>query len=207
IFMTYWGLFNLMSCQAQVAIDDISNAPKVIPSDKKLADVFKPLDGAWVGKFYIYLDEFGQSSENPKPKNFDKEIFKKPSLKLQRVVEVQQKYISESPYFQRVTINDTYGDERGVKKGVTSYGVNKVQDGKLWCVIVKPDEKVIHSGSTEGEQTIVWQRNIRKPLKIEYFKETVLDDEYTISGWGYYGDDDPDLSPRYWFHGIYKRKE
>ena len=119
IFMTYWGLFNLLSCQAQVALDDISNAPKVILGDKKFADVFKPLDGTWVGKFYIYVNESGQSRENPQPKNFDKEIFQKPSLKLQKVIEVQQKYISESQYSQRVTINDTYGDEHVVKKVVT----------------------------------------------------------------------------------------
>jgi hypothetical protein len=80
-----------------------------------------------------------------------------------------------------------------------------VQDGKMWCVVHKPDDTVIHEGSTDGPETIIWQRNEQRPQRIEYFRETVKEDSYTIIGWGYYEGDDPTLMPKYWFFGDYKR--
>jgi hypothetical protein len=121
------------------------------------------------------------------------------------VIEVEQSYVSETPYFQRVTIKDTYRNPAGETRIIESRGANKVQDGKLWCVVVKPDETVVHQGHLADNRTIVWQRDLRQPLKIEYFRETVGDDTYAIVGWGYYGKDDPTRSPRYWFQAAYQR--
>ena len=119
------------------------------------------------------------------------------------IVEVEQTYRSETPYFQRVLITDTYRDGSGQTQRVESRGVNKVQNGKLWCVVRKPDETVIHNGSLVNKNTIIWQRDLRNPLKIEYFRETVKQDEYSIIGWGYYGDDNPEKSPKYWFRASF----
>ena len=120
-------------------------------------------------------------------------------------LEVEQIYKSTSPYLQEVSITDTYTDENGETKVVKSSGVNKVENGRLWCIVNKPDETIKHVGRTEGTNTIIWQRDIRSPLKIEYFKETVEPNTYSIIGWGYYGDDDPTKSPRTWFKSVYKR--
>lgn len=198
-------LLAAVNCRGPTAIDDISRPPKVRPADKHLANIFKPLDGLWEGKFYVYVDERGQTEESSQPEEIDEQFLQKRPLKLELTIEVQQKYVSESPYFQRVSITDTYLDERSERQIIESFGVNKVQDGKMWCVVVKPNETVVHSGTLQGEKSIIWQRNIRAPLRREYFKETIVEDEYTIIGWGYYGDDDPNLSPRYWFYGKYER--
>lgn len=101
---------------------------------------------------------------------------------------------------------DRYRDANGKHVAVESYGVNKIQDGKMWGAVIKPDETVVHHGHLEGANTIIWQRSLSKPLKIEYFKETVEKDTYTIVGWGYYGDVDSALSPRYWVKGEYVRQ-
>ncbi|MHC4942577.1 MAG: hypothetical protein ACYTG7_06095 [Planctomycetota bacterium] len=69
------------------------------------------------------------------------------------------------------------------------------------------DEVVIHMGEARGDHTLIWQRNLSRPRKIEYFHETVEDRLYVIRGWGYYGEDDPDLAPKTWFHGRYVRDE
>ncbi|NJL76187.1 MAG: hypothetical protein HC892_15380 [Saprospiraceae bacterium] len=122
------------------------------------------------------------------------------------MIEVEQLYSSKSPYFQKVWIKDTYKDSEGKVKTVKSKGVNKVQGGKMWCVVVKPDETVIHTGRTEGKQTIIWQRHEKNPQKVEYFKETVDTSLYEIIGYGYYDGDELNLSPRYWFYGKYSRQ-
>ena len=76
----------------------------------------------------------------------------------------------------------------------------------MWCVVRKPDETVIHKGSLDGKSTIIWQRQEQNPQRVEYFRETVLENTYTIIGWGYYEGDDLNLMPRYWFYGDYKRQ-
>jgi len=76
----------------------------------------------------------------------------------------------------------------------------------MWCIVKKPDEVIVHHGRTEGEATIIWERNETGPQKIEFFRETVRDSLYEIVGWGYYGDDNPNLAPRFWFLGTYRRK-
>ncbi|NJK83820.1 MAG: hypothetical protein HC912_08415 [Saprospiraceae bacterium] len=50
----------------------------------------------------------------------------------------------------------------------------------------KPEETIIHEGSLENEHTIIWQRDNKNPQKIEYFRETILEDVYEIIGYGYY---------------------
>ncbi len=187
------------------SVENISTPPPVTQTDKKHANVFSMLDGKWEGAFYIYEDSLGQRKGNAQPKIIENLEFAGLALRPIQEIEVTQEYISESPYFQRVIIHDTYRDEAGQTRTVESRGVNKVQDGRLWCVVQKPDETVIHHGKLDGPGTIIWQRDERNPLKIEYFRETVEDDYYKIIGWGYYGSDDPKLTPRLWFVGDYSK--
>ena len=175
------------------------------PANRRYADVFKPLDGRWQGKFYVYSHKQGQLPAPSQPKTITPETIKSLPLIEQTVIDVQQVYTSESPYFQRVVITDTYTDSTGTRRVEVSKGVNKVEKGKLLCIMDKPDEQVIHSGGFDGKDTITWERNIRNPLKIEFFKETVSKNRYTIIGWGYYGDDNPRLAPRTWFYAVYQR--
>jgi len=178
---------------------------RTIDADKKYAGVFKALDGVWEGSFYIYEDPQGQKQGDAEPKidpDFD------PARKgctLVQTIRVRQNYHSESPYYQKVTIKDIYTSAGGREKVEESYGINKIENGKMWCVVQKPDEIIIHEGIKEGGDTIIWSRKIYSPLKIETFKETVSDDKYSITGWGYYRSDDPELSPKTWFKGEYIR--
>jgi hypothetical protein len=169
-----------------------------------LAGVFSLLDGHWKGTFHIYSHSQGQRP-GPRPLGLTPEQLAQAPYQQTQTIEVEQVYRSESPYFQRVEIKDTYRDATGQSKTVESRGVNKVQNGALWCVVKKPDETVIHQGSTDGASTIIWQRDLPKPLKVEYFRETVTPTTYTIVGFGYYGNDDPKLAPRTFFWGDYQR--
>ena len=118
---------------------------------------------------------------------------------------VEQEYVSQTPYFQTVVIRDSCISPDGSRRTVLSKGVNKVQDGRLWCVVQKPDETIIHRGKWIEPATMIWQRNLSNPLRIEYFRETVKADSYSIVGWGYYGKDNPEFAPRLWFRAIYHR--
>ena len=115
---------------------------------------------------------------------------------------MNQVYTSESPYFQRVVITDYYPDS---DKTEVSTGVNKIEDGKMWCIVDKPTEKIIHHGATRGDDTIIWSSNQKAPQKIEFFQETVGEQFYEIIGYGYYAGDDATISPRLWFYGKYER--
>ena len=204
----FMGIFIFpINCQSQPAIEDISKPPPFVVEDEKYANVFKPLDGKWCGQFFVYEDSSEQHKGNPQPEIPADFTLSKLSLKLILVIDVEQEYSSESPYFQRVKITDTYTNVDETKEVVESAGVNKVQNSELWCVVVKPDEKVIHTGKSDGENVIIWQRDLRHPLKIEYFRETVFENKYRIIGWGYYGNDDPNLNPKMWFEGLYHRVE
>lgn len=206
IHLLFIGILLLCTaCQSQVAIEDITSSPPFTEADKKYMGVYKLLDGEWQGIFYIYEDTSSQRSGISQPKNLVDLDREKMPLRLLQKIDVNQIYNSESPYFQRVNIRDVYTDNSGKQKTVESQGVNKVQDGKMWCVVIKPDDMVIHSGETDGDDTIIWHRSQANPLKIERFRETVTDSAYTIWGWGYYGDDDPKLPPKLWFWGDYKR--
>jgi hypothetical protein len=191
--------------QEHTSIDD-TTAPAVQTADDVVyKDVFKILDGVWQGKFRVYQDKRGQTNGLSQPRHIDPLYLDSLPLQLDLTVTVRQEYISETPYFQRVKIADRYTTPDNQTKVVESHGVNKVQNGKLWCVVKKPDETVIHHGELATPNTIIWSRKIKSPVKIEFFKETVSEESYTIIGWGYYGDDDPDLSPKYWFKANYSK--
>lgn len=194
------------SCQMIVPINNIRTAPAVVPMDSSFAHVYQVLDGTWKGQFKIFEDLDRRPIDSITLQNVKLGDLEKPSLKLINVIEVEQLYSSKSPYFQKVWIKDTYKDGEGKVKTVKSEGVNKVQDGRMWCVVVKPDETVIHAGRTEGEKTIIWQRHEKNPQKVEYFKETVDTSLYEIIGYGYYEGDELNLSPKYWFYGKYLRQ-
>lgn len=200
------GILMGQGCGTGVVVNDISGPPPMSQADEKHAGVFALLDGTWKGRFFVYEDPSGQKDAPVQPSDERGFDFDPSSLSLVHAVDVTQVYVSESPYFQRVTITDEYIDGNGVKRIERSQGVNKVQEGRLRCVVIKPDETVVHTGETEGINIIIWRRSLTRPLKMEHFRETVADDRYTIRGWGYYGDDDPDLAPRIWFLGKYARE-
>ncbi len=210
-YVPYWKstiwLVLVSACNTlPIAIDNISTAPPVVQSDEAYANVYQLLDGHWKGVFKIYEDMTpGERGENSLT-DISVVHLRKPTLKLSSTIEVEQFYTSESPYFQRVVIKDTYKNAEGNKQIVESKGVNKIQNGKMWCVVKKPDETVIHEGILENEHTIIWQRNNQKPQKIEYFREMVKENVYEIIGYGYYENDDSKLMPKYWFYGRYEKQ-
>lgn len=192
------------NCSQKVSINDIQHPPKVVEADQALANVYQALDGKWKGNFLIYEDTARQIKKVDQLYHLDQTILDRPNLKASGNIKVEQVYTSESPFFQRVVITDYYPE---TKETVVSKGINKVQDGKMWCVVLKPDETVIHEGKLEGEHTIIWQRSEKSPQKVEYFYETVHSNTYEIIGWGYYEGDDLTLMPRFWFYGNYHRME
>lgn len=195
------------ACQEEVAIENITDPPVVTEADKAYAHAFKPLDGNWQGEFVVYRDQRGQTEGESQPQSISTETLEHLPLQVEQTLQVRQEYVSETPYFQLVRIRDTYVTAPGDTQTVTSRGVNKVQNGKLWCVVKKPEETIVHSGTLTDSTTLIWQREERDPLKIEFFRETVEQNEYVIVGWGYYGDDDPQLAPQHWFRGRYERVE
>lgn len=195
--------FTFFSCQKTIEIDNIEQAPTVTEADKKFADVYKKLDGKWKGNFIVIKDIDPLLATSIDLKNLKLDYVTKPGLTLMNNIEVEQTYVSESPYFQKVDIYDYYPKE---KKTITSRGVNKIQDGKMWCVVKKPNETIIHEGSIQNDSTIIWQSHQEQPQKIEYFQETVTDKYYEIIGYGYYQDDRLDLAPETWFYGKYLKK-
>ena len=77
----------------------------------------------------------------------------------------------------------------------------------MYCVVKKPDDLVIHDGSTDGPDTIIWTRSREKPQAIETFRETVEAETYTIVGWGFYTGDDASKTPKYYFEATYERSK
>jgi len=190
------------SCDAQIDVNNIIDAPDVVEADHKLADVYKPLDGTWKGTFLVKEDQ----RPVDRPANMkDVDVMQRFINKSKTVntIQVTQVYTSESPYFQRVSITDYYPDN---KKTEQSKGVNKIQDGKMWCVVHKPNDVVIHEGSAPEDGLIIWSSDQKSPPKMEYFYETVTEQEYEIIGYGYYGKDDTSKSPKLWFYGKYERQ-
>lgn len=189
-------------CNRAVPIDDIESAPAITEADQQYANVYKSLDGHWKGQFFVFEAKERGQRDDTILYNVKREMIQEDRLDIVNTLVVDQFYESESPFFQKVKIMDFYSD-----KGETevSLGVNKVQDGKMWCVVRKPNETVIHQGATEGENTIIWQRNEQHPQRVEYFKETVLANSYEIIGWGYYEGDDLSQMPKTWFYAQYQR--
>lgn len=172
---------------------------------KYLSNVFKPWDGNWSGDFIVYLDTLGQQKGNAQPTDIDFDIINKPSFILQSVIKADHIYKSVSSFRQEGIITDIVTSGSGKPDTIKSKAVNEVKNGKLKCLVYKPNELGIHEGKYLGDNTIVWQRSLSNPLKIEYFKETVRDGHYKIIGWGYYGKDNPTLTPRYWFYADYMK--
>ena len=201
----------LPSCKSTTAISSSSPAhsrPSVAPpefseADRAYADVYKVLDGTWKGDFIIYEDTQPRSLDEIDLKSLTQEHIKVPSIREINRINVTQVYSSESPYFQRVKITDYYPDSG---KEEISTGVNKVENGMMWCIVNKPSETIIHEGSTPSPNTIIWQSHQDSPQKIEYFQETVSADFYEIIGYGYYVGDDATVSPRLWFYSKYERQ-
>lgn len=186
------SLFLVLSCTSQ--------------PDPSLANIFAPWDGKWKGEFIIYEDSLGQQEGKPFPEIRSLEELQTLPLKETFRVQVKQEYISETPFYQTVKIQDTYAEADGKLKTVTSTGYNKVEGSDILCVVNKPEEQVIHSGKVPAPNTIIWSRDLRDPeLKIEYFYEKVEEDTYYIVGWGYYGSDDPEKQPKMWFYAAYER--
>ena len=176
--------------------------------NEQYRDVFKTLDGRWEGIFYVYEDERGQL-DNPdlvQPKNISKEQMDQLPLRVINEIQVVHIYESESPFYQKGKIIDTYANENGELITLESDAVNKVENGEMFCIVEKPDDHVVHTGSLDDDNFIIWQRDIRDPLKIEYFKEKAEGNIYSIIGWGYYGEDDPNKSPKIWFYGAYEKQ-
>lgn len=194
------ALLLLSNCNKRSVIENIEIIPEVTDAGKAYSDVFKKLDGTWTGTFNIYEDQNQVAAGDMELENLAITSVKRAGLKLSSSIKVKQEYNSESPYFQRVKIVDFFPD---TYEEMISFGVNKVQDGKLWCVVKKPNETVIHQGKTKGDNVIIWYSETKE--KKEYFYETVTDHIYEIIGWGYYGDDDRSLSPKLWFYGKYKK--
>jgi len=172
--------------------------------DSAYINVFKPWDGNWKGRFYIYLDSLGQRSGTAQPSIQSKAALDSLPLVLDQVIQVEQTYTSINPFYQTVAIQDTY-TQNGEEKTVNSEGYNQVKNGEMICVVNKPDEQVVHQGTSLPDSTIIWKRSLKDPTKIEYFYEQVSGNTYYIIGWGYYGDDHPTLTPRMWFYGAYQR--
>lgn len=195
-------LLPLAACRQQVPVDDIENVPIPSAADSAFANVYQALDGNWSGDFEVFRDDSRGARDENLLSNPEPSALSRPNVHSIQVIRVRQRYESVTPFFQKVEIRDLYPEDGHT---VLSKGVNKVQDGRMWCVVHKPDETVIHQGRTDGPQTIIWQRQEENPQKIEYFRETVSADRYTIIGWGYYEGDDTSLMPPYWYYGVYNR--
>ncbi|MEL6588434.1 MAG: hypothetical protein AAFQ68_00045 [Bacteroidota bacterium] len=180
--------------------------PEATPDPSpRYADVFQPWDGHWRGVFRIFRDTSGTIQESQPRIEEPRYILEGPFQETMKI-EVEQFYTSTSPFYQEVRIIDTYTDGDGELKQVESTGFNRVLGDTLFCVVNKPGEQVVHTGTARDPQIIVWERDLRNPLKIEYFFEQVQDSTYSILGWGYYGEDDPNAAPKSWFYGEYKRQ-
>jgi len=203
-FLLLISSIHFVQCQSSPTIDDLTYITEVTEADKKFENAYKLLDGKWKGQFKIYTDSKRKKKKAIDLKNISLKNLDKKGITLNSTIEVEQIYTSETPFFQRVVITDFY-PESGKK--VVAKGINKVQGGQLLCVVIKPDDTVIHDGYLETENTIIWQRKEKSPQKVEYFRETVDEQFYEIIGWGYYSKDDLSLSPPFWFHGKYERVE
>ena len=195
-------LLVLLSCHPQPQITNLDVIPEITAKDRQYENAYKLLDGKWKGNFQIFEDKKRVSKEMLDLKLITTKSLEKEGITLVDEIEVEQIYTSETPFFQRVTITDYYPK---TGKKVAAKGVNKVQNGKLLCVVIKPNDTVVHDGYLEKENTIIWQRNEKTPQKVEYFRETVDQQFYEIIGWGYYDGDDLSLSPKFWFYGKYER--
>ena len=195
----------MLGCAQQLDTpDQTTEEPEIGIKDQPYEGVYSALDGSWAGEFIIYEHHAGQDYQTNIPDKLDRRFLDALNLKETNRIDVQQTYRSKSPFYQTVEIVDTY-QENGQTRSIRSTGVNKVQDGQLWCVVKKPHEKIVHQGDSPAKDVIIWQGYSADPLRKEYFYETVHSDTYEIVGYGYYGEDDPLKNPKFWFYGKYRR--
>lgn len=195
-------LLSCIACQQQVPVNDIVQIPVSSIADSVFVNVYNSLHGKWVGDLEVFRDDDRGPRNEEILYDLSPAFFNQPNLNSIQLVKVYQRFESQTPYFQKIDTQDHYLEN---DKSVIGQGANKVQDGKMWRVIQKPDETIIFQGSLVEPGTIIWQRNEQNPQKIEYFRETVSGDRYTIMGWGYYEGDDISLMPHYWYYGLYYR--
>ncbi|MBK8506520.1 MAG: hypothetical protein IPL46_32585 [Saprospiraceae bacterium] len=201
IFVFCGLLLTVNKCRNIESVNDLSH-PTFSESDTIYHGIFMPWDGIWEGSFEIYKDPNGQQTSDHTDLTMADTIRVR-NYQLTNTVGVRQKYESVTPYYQLVEITDTYVNAHDTVKA-TAKGVNKVQDGQIWCIVDKPDDLVIHLGRQVSPGTLVWSRNEQGPLRKEYFLESIVGNTYFILGYGYYGEDDPNLSPRTWFVARYR---
>ncbi|GAB4297790.1 MAG: hypothetical protein Kow0098_22430 [Ignavibacteriaceae bacterium] len=186
------------------ACNDKKSAEKSgIDENERLTGIFSILDGRWEGTFYIYADTSDRLEYPAMPKEISEKYFHSLPLKLVDSVSTIHIYHSENSFRQSGEIIDKYFDKKGRLRTVKSKAENYVENGKLKCLVRKPDEEVRHNGELIDKNTFLWYRKINNPVKAEFFRETVDSLHYKIIGWGYYGNDDTNLSPRNWFYADY----
>ena len=192
----------LLSCSSSKTTTADLSPPSFSDGDEIYKDVFKKLDGTWKGQFIIYQDDNPvKASEVDLTKISLKDLEALDLTEVNRI-EVQQKYTSVNPYFQKVEIEDR---DLGSGELMVSRGVNKVENGKLICVVQKPGEVIIHEGKVPQKGTIIWSSKQQKPLKKEYFIEMVDNAFYEIVGYGYYEGHDLKLTPQLYFYAKYTK--
>ncbi|MEO0580753.1 MAG: hypothetical protein AAF135_00900 [Bacteroidota bacterium] len=196
----------LLSCQPSEAQQQTENPPSTTIDTTQFAHVFQPWDGHWKGQFMVYGHEEGQVEGPVQPREISKATLDQMPLRENLRIDVEQHYVSTSPYYQTVAITDTYRDSNDSLRIVESSGYNQVTPEGMICVVNKPDEQVRHQGSVLQPGTITWERHLSHPVKVEYFYETATDSFYTIIGWGYYGSDDTTQAPQTWFFGQYAKQ-
>ncbi len=193
------------SCKTPSSTSNNSKAQAKSGDSTRYANVFKPWDGHWKGKFLVLNHPEGQREGKSMPRLTQREELMAMNLDTGLVINVEQRYNSTSPYYQTVAITDRYM-ENGKEKVVKSEGYNEVRGDSLICVVKKPSETVVHQGEDLGEGMIIWSRTLKDPLKAEYFYEVATDSAYTIVGWGYYGSDDLEKEPKTYFYGKYQKQ-
>lgn len=201
------ALFSLLACQSKVAIENMDTAPSIEKSDEKFENVFQFLEGQWEGQLKVFED-LSPTKRNKKVLNqLDMSYLRNPSLKLQRIANVQRSYQSESPYFQRIEIQETYYDEEGKELEQLAYkGVNKVQKGNLWSVLQgRGDTLTLRAGKKRKDDGISWKHSEKSPYRMDYVEEKRQENILELIGFAYQPGDNPKLMPRFWYYGRYER--
>lgn len=200
------AFFSLLACQSKVAIEDIDTVPVIEKNDEKFADVFQHLEGQWEGQLKIFEDLSPSKREKKALQQLDMSDLRNPNLKLQQIANVQRNYRSESPYFQRIEIQETYYDEEGKELEQLIYtGVNKVQKGNLWSVLQgRGDTLQLRAGKIMNDKLISWKRNEKAPYRMDYIEEKRQENILELIGYTYGPEDNPKLMPRFWYYGRYE---
>ena len=143
-------------------------------------EVFAPLDGEWSGEFFV----------------------RKPDGTLVSRLQVTQFYRKVSETLQSCEIRNTVDG-----KTTVDHAENVIDGkGRLSCRVTKAGGEVVeHQGRAEGNQ-IFWSSvrgaDAKGGLRVESFRERVAGDEYSIDGFGIYGDP---VKGSLLFHGLYRR--